>query len=115
MTRVVSSLWGAPEAKASAAWMTCWMMSLAGRPSQAGHCPPILLRSTAAGRVIERLDQAGGTVVGLVSDATYEHAHVDLGLGDLLAIYTDGFSEAMSPDLEEWAEKRLFDAVKSCD
>ncbi|MGB7729105.1 MAG: SpoIIE family protein phosphatase [Candidatus Acidiferrum sp.] len=28
---------------------------------------------------------------------------------------TDGFSEAMSPQLEEWGEKRLLEAVTSCD
>jgi serine phosphatase RsbU (regulator of sigma subunit) len=29
-------------------------------------------------------------------------------------IYTDGFSEAMNPNLEEWEEKRLLSAVASC-
>ena len=76
----------------------------------AGHCPPILLRSSAAGRNIELLNQAGGTVVGLVPDVTYEQAHVHLSSGDLLVIYTDGFSEAMSPKLEEWGETRLLDS-----
>jgi phosphoserine phosphatase RsbU/P len=81
----------------------------------AGHCPPILLRSASSGHQIERLDKAGGTVVGLVSDATYDQAYVVLCPGDLLVIYTDGFSEAMSLKLEEWGEKRLLNAVKSCD
>jgi phosphoserine phosphatase RsbU/P len=57
----------------------------------------------------------GGTVVGLVPDVPYEQALVTLCPGDLLVIYTDGFSEAMSPQLEEWGEKRLLEAVKSCD
>ncbi len=35
--------------------------------------------------------------------------------GDLLVIYTDGFSEAMSPKLEEWGEPRLLAAIKSSD
>lgn len=81
----------------------------------AGHCPPILLRNTANGRVTERLDQAGGTVVGLLPEFDYQQASVSLAPGDLLVIYTDGFSEAMSPDLEEWGDKRLLDAVASCD
>ena len=79
----------------------------------AGHCPPILLRA-ATNRRVERLDK-GGTVVGLVPDMTYEQAQADLCPGDLLVIYTDGFSEAMSPKLEEWGEKRLLEAIKSCD
>ena len=81
----------------------------------AGHCPPILVRGAASGGYVERLDKAGGTVVGLVPEVPYEQAHVDLAPGDLVVIYTDGFSEAMSPQLEEWGEKRLLDAVKSCD
>jgi phosphoserine phosphatase RsbU/P len=81
----------------------------------AGHCPPILLRSAAAGHVIDRLDKAGGTVVGLIPDATYDQATIELDPGDLLVIYTDGFSEAMNPHLEEWGETRLLEAVKSCD
>jgi len=81
----------------------------------AGHCPPILLRSAGADHEIERLDKAGGTVVGLVPDAAYKQAHVDLASGDLVVIYTDGFSEAMNPELEEWGEKRLLSTINSCD
>ncbi|HEY2545334.1 MAG TPA: SpoIIE family protein phosphatase, partial [Candidatus Acidoferrum sp.] len=92
----------------------------------AGHCPPILFRASANGRphtdhapqtahAMERLDKAGGTVVGLLPKCAYEQAEVSLSPGDLLVIYTDGFSEAMSPDLEEWGEARLFETVASCD
>ena len=84
----------------------------------AGHCPPILLRSATKNgpqeAKVERLDEAGGTVVGLLPECQYEQAEVTLAPGDLLVIYTDGFSEAMSPALEEWGETRLFDAVASC-
>jgi phosphoserine phosphatase RsbU/P len=84
----------------------------------AGHCPPILLRSFSPSGPqngeAERLDQAGGTVVGLIPECAYEQAEVSLAPGDLLVIYTDGFSEAMNPSLEEWGEKRLFDAISSC-
>jgi len=79
----------------------------------AGHCPPILLRNSPSGQQVQRLDQ-GGTVVGLVPDVPYDQADVDLAPGDLLVIYTDGFSEAMSPKLEEWGEKRLLDSIQSC-
>ncbi len=84
----------------------------------AGHCPPILLRSAAKNGLengaVERLDQAGGTVVGLLPECAYEQAEVFLAPGDLLVIYTDGFSEAMSPNLEEWGERRLIEAIASC-
>ena len=80
----------------------------------AGHCPPILLRSTANHAAVERLDQAGGTVVGLLPECAYEQAEVSLSPGDLLVIYTDGFSEAMNPNLEEWGEERLIHSIASC-
>lgn len=80
----------------------------------AGHCPPILLRSTANHAAIERLDQAGGTVVGLLPECAYEQAEISLAPGDLLVIYTDGFSEAMNPNLEEWGEERLIHSIASC-
>src|SRR3984957_5183314 len=85
----------------------------------AGHCPPILLRSAAKNGpkngIVERLDQAGGTVVGLILECAYEQAEVSLSPGDLLVIYTDGFSEAMNPHLEEWGEHRLIGAIVGCD
>jgi sigma-B regulation protein RsbU (phosphoserine phosphatase) len=80
----------------------------------AGHCPPILLRSAAKNGTVERLDQAGGTVVGLLPECAYEQAELFLAPGDLLVIYTDGFSEAMSPSLEEWGEERLIETVAAC-
>jgi sigma-B regulation protein RsbU (phosphoserine phosphatase) len=80
----------------------------------AGHCPPILLRADAKNDAAERLDQAGGTVVGLLPECSYEQAEVTLAPGDLLVIYTDGFSEAMNPSLEEWGDKRLLQAVSNC-
>jgi phosphoserine phosphatase RsbU/P len=81
----------------------------------AGHCPPILFRAAGEGHRVERLDKGGGTVVGLVPDMPYEQADIELCPGDLLVIYTDGFSEALNPKLEEWGEKRLINAVSSCD
>jgi phosphoserine phosphatase RsbU/P len=84
----------------------------------AGHCPPILLRGAAKNGpkngTVDRLDKAGGTVVGLLPECTYEQTEVCLTPGDLLVIYTDGFSEAMSPNLEEWGENRLIGAVSAC-
>lgn len=80
----------------------------------AGHCPPILLRGAAKNGPVERLDQAGGTVVGLLKDCAYEQSEASLALGDLLVIHTDGFSEAMNPDLTEWGEERLIESIVGC-
>jgi sigma-B regulation protein RsbU (phosphoserine phosphatase) len=80
----------------------------------AGHCPPILVRSAAKNGGVERLDQAGGTVVGLLKDCAYEQSQASLAPGDLLVIYTDGFSEAMNPNLAEWGEERLLESIVGC-
>ena len=76
----------------------------------AGHNAPILLREGCT--CVERLDKAGGPVVGLIPECTYEHAVVALNPGDMLVIYTDGISEAMNPELHEWGEERLIAATK---
>ena len=73
----------------------------------AGHNPPILLRN---GEVI-RLE-AGGPVVGLLPFAPYVEQTLTLEPGDVLLLYTDGISEAMTHDDEEWGEERMIVAAR---
>jgi len=77
----------------------------------AGHNAPMLFRQASTG--VERLDKGGGPVVGLMPDCAYEQAEIALHAGDILLIYTDGFSEAMNPQLEEWGEIRLIAAANA--
>ena len=79
-----------------------------------GHCAPMLFRHSGDGGSVERLDHGGGPVVGLMPDCVYEQAEVSLAPGDLLVIYTDGISEAMNRELDEWGENRLIEAVHTC-
>jgi len=72
----------------------------------AGHNPPVLLRN---GRVI-RLE-ADGPVVGLLPFAPYTEQSLTLQPGDLLVLYTDGISEAMTHQDEEWGEERMIEAA----
>jgi len=73
----------------------------------AGHNPPILLRKALDGhsRVI-RLE-ADGPVVGLLPIAPYTEQCLFTMPGDVLLLYTDGISEAMTHDDEEWGEERM--------
>jgi phosphoserine phosphatase RsbU/P len=73
----------------------------------AGHNAPMLFRGSRSGECVERLDKAGGPVVGLMPDCTYGQAQISLHPGDALVIYSDGISEAMNRSLEEFGEKRL--------
>jgi sigma-B regulation protein RsbU (phosphoserine phosphatase) len=77
----------------------------------AGHCAPLVLRP-ASGEIL-RL-KACGTVVGLFPTACYSEATVTLQAGDLLVAYTDGISEAMNGEEEEWGEQRLIEAASHC-
>jgi serine phosphatase RsbU (regulator of sigma subunit) len=57
--------------------------------AQAGHPPPLLCR---AGRTAP-LARPAGPVLGVVDDAVYNCATVDLSAGDVLLLYTDGLVE----------------------
>ncbi len=55
--------------------------------------------------------EATGTVIGLLQDAEYEQASLQLEVGDVMVAFTDGISEAMTQDDEEWGEDRMIAAV----
>ncbi len=69
----------------------------------AGHNPPFLFRE---GETLA-LDR-GGLLLGIMpSIIPYEVGEVVLGRGEMLILYTDGVSEALNPDREEFGEDRL--------
>jgi sigma-B regulation protein RsbU (phosphoserine phosphatase) len=70
--------------------------------TNAGHLPPLLIR----GNERIRLD-VGGTVVGLMPLFTYEQQVVQLQPGDLLAMFTDGVTEAEDASREQFGDDRL--------
>jgi sigma-B regulation protein RsbU (phosphoserine phosphatase) len=74
----------------------------------AGHNPPMIFRGNP-GEVI-RLD-VGGPVLGLLPAWTFDQGQVTLQPGDVLVSFTDGISEAMNGDMEEWGEERLIATV----
>lgn len=78
----------------------------------AGHNPPLLFSPSAGRWRIEQLD-VGGTVIGLIEQASFGQARVQLDPGSLLVAFTDGISEAMNPRNEEWGEARLVEAVEA--
>jgi sigma-B regulation protein RsbU (phosphoserine phosphatase) len=75
----------------------------------AGHNPPVLL---GTGRAEAFRLEAGGLPVGLLPHALYEELSVTLDSGDLLIAYTDGISEAMNVEDQEWGEERMLSAVR---
>jgi sigma-B regulation protein RsbU (phosphoserine phosphatase) len=80
----------------------------------AGHNPPIIFRKKGDDWQLTRLE-AGGAVVGLLRNFPYSQASVTMERGDTLVAFTDGISEAMNPQEEEWGEESLIEVVKSCE
>lgn len=82
----------------------------------AGHNPPLIIRRNPdpdGKHTVIRLE-AGGPVVGLLPFAPYVEQSVTLEPGDLVLLYTDGISEAMTLEDEEWGEDRLIEAADCC-
>jgi len=78
----------------------------------AGHNPPLILRKSAAGCQVLRLE-TGGPVIGLLPH-TYEQGFFSLVAEDLVILFTDGVSESMNSRDEEWGEDRLIEFAKTC-
>jgi serine phosphatase RsbU (regulator of sigma subunit) len=72
----------------------------------AGQNPPLLF-STADVRKLE----TGGMIVGLFPHAIYEQEEVQLTAGDLLAVFSDGVSEALNPAGDEYGEAHIQEVV----
>jgi sigma-B regulation protein RsbU (phosphoserine phosphatase) len=76
----------------------------------AGHVPPVVIRANGSQEWLE----TGGMVVGLLPDARYDCGSVALGKGDLLIACTDGITEAMDAEGNEYTRERLADSVTKC-
>jgi phosphoserine phosphatase RsbU/P len=69
----------------------------------AGQTPPLLRRQNGT---IERL-MSGGVALGMFEGSTYEEGEQQLNDGDTLLMYSDGLTEAESPDGEPFDEAGL--------
>lgn len=69
----------------------------------AGHNPPMLLRTDGT---VQELKE-GGIILGILDfTPPYKQGTVSLQVGDILLLYTDGVSEAMNLQNEEFSEQR---------
>jgi sigma-B regulation protein RsbU (phosphoserine phosphatase) len=73
----------------------------------AGH-NPLLVLEPGGPRFVER----GGLPLGLFKDTRYYEYYLPIDSGQILVLYTDGATEAQSPDGEEYGRDRLVDAVR---
>jgi len=79
----------------------------------AGHNPPVILRRSEHGCQVVRLE-GGGTVIGLLKGFPFQQTNLTLLPGDVLVLFTDGVSEAMNLQDEEWGEERMIETLERC-
>ncbi|MFE9723176.1 PP2C family protein-serine/threonine phosphatase [Streptomyces sp. NPDC005794] len=76
-----------------------------------GHPPAVLLRSDGSA---DYVSTPGGQLVGVVPDAQFTTATVDLGPGDTLLLYTDGLTEARTTGAgERYGDEALLDFARA--
>jgi phosphoserine phosphatase RsbU/P len=75
--------------------------------TNAGHNPPLLLDKDGKARFIER----GGLPLGMFRDTRYYEYYLSIEPGQVIVLYTDGVTEAMSAAGEEYGRERLARAV----
>ena len=79
--------------------------------ARAGHNPPALLRSGEPPGFL----MPGGPALGAADsgrfDELVERQSIDLGRGDTLVLYTDGVTEAMNLEREQFGEDRLLETL----
>jgi len=76
----------------------------------AGHNPPYLMHKDGP---FERLEK-GGVILGIMQTLVpYQEGVVELREGDMIFMFTDGVSEAMSVGEEEFGEERLGQILKA--
>ena len=76
--------------------------------SNAGHNPPLLMNARGEIRFVEFGEQP----LGMFPQTRYHEYHMSLETGDVLVLYTDGATEAQSPNGEEFGRDRLVQAIK---
>ena len=81
-----------------------------------GHLAPLVVRAACGDnadspRPVERLN-ATATVLGLFPSWECSVEEIQFAPGDLLVLYTDGVTEAVSPAGEEFGENRLADLLR---
>jgi serine phosphatase RsbU (regulator of sigma subunit) len=77
------------------------------RYANCGHLPALVLRGNNS---LERLASTC-TVLGLFKDWDCSIGECDLLAGDIIALYTDGITEAFNAAGEEFGERRLTEAL----
>jgi sigma-B regulation protein RsbU (phosphoserine phosphatase) len=74
--------------------------------SNAGHNPPIVLTTEGARRL-----GTGGPILGALEESTFEEETIYLRQGDTMVMFSDGVTDALNTQGEEFGEDRLLSYV----
>ncbi|MFC2130245.1 GAF domain-containing SpoIIE family protein phosphatase [Bacteroidota bacterium] len=86
------------------------LKTMAFKYINAGHNPPIFNKSNGEIKFLTH----GGIILGVLEDVIHYHTGEEkLQKGDVITFYTDGVSEAINEDNEEFGEKRLITCLKN--
>lgn len=77
----------------------------------AGHNPPLLVRGAGDAREEISWLEPTGSAIGLVEKAEYQEKQTSFLPGDVLVLYTDGVTEAINDQAEEFGPDRLYQLV----
>lgn len=75
--------------------------------TNAGHLRPLLVNGSRPAQQLEN----GGALLGVFPEWKYEDSVAQLAAGDRLLLFTDGITEAATPEGEEFGEQRLIAAA----
>jgi sigma-B regulation protein RsbU (phosphoserine phosphatase) len=76
--------------------------------TNAGHNYPILMRRH---NDLVELGESN-LIVGVCEDITYDEHALSLESGDAVVFYTDGVTEAVDQDMQEFGKEHLFEAIR---
>ena len=74
----------------------------------AGHCEPVIASAAGGVRLLER---AGNPALGIIAGRTFPARRFTLAPGETFFLYTDGVTEAFSPEGKLFEVERLLDVA----
>jgi phosphoserine phosphatase RsbU/P len=77
--------------------------------ANAGHNPPLLLNADGSAIFLTQ----GAVPLGMFRETRYHEYYLNIEPGQLLVLYTDGVTEALSPHEEEFGRDRLVNSVRA--
>jgi sigma-B regulation protein RsbU (phosphoserine phosphatase) len=78
------------------------------RYSNAGHNPPYLLRRKGEMETLV----VSGMPLGILPDVAYETSEIEIASGDVLLLYSDGITECMDKNDDQFGEGRLQEVLR---